>query len=274
MRAIHIYCITLIWLIPQPSASQSKEEEILFEYAVDLYQSEEYQEAADSFDSFLRNFPYSPLKGRAHFNLGLCFKSLGDIARAKATFREILEMPYNEKDGNSLMEPYALYKHHSCRILAIVALDEQNYKEAQHYIRLFDKKFPYRHFCGNEWAAYNMFKAVMTARAHAGMNRPQEAIETLVPYTFSSALASNEEVLEALETILSKTFTKEDIKAELLRGIESIKVKQRGDRTKGEITLFNVSVEIENYEVSDEPTLEHYRRTVKLNRLFKKYLSF
>ena len=258
------------------SVAQSKEEEIVFNYAVDLLANEKYQDAADCFAKFLADFPDSPLKGRAHFNLALSFKGLGDLTRAKAEFVEILDMPYNERDENSLMEPYTLYKHHTCRMLAAIALNEQDYQEAERYITMFDKKFPYQHFCGNEWAAYDMFKAVMLARVYAATNRSQKALETLAPYTFSNGLASNHQVLEELETIVRREFTKAEIKAELIHALESLQVKQRKGETIATVKLLNVSVEVEDYsEPSDpnEPPTEHYKRIVTSNQLFKKYIE-
>lgn len=275
MKTTHPLSIVLISLFSLPAIGQSKEEEIVFEYAVDLFQREKYQDAADSFGRFLEDFPDSPLKGRAHYNLALSFKELEDRTRAKAIFREILAMPYNERDGNSLMEPYTLYKHHSCRMLALIALDEQSYKEAEHYIKMFDKKFPYQHFCGNEWAAYKMFKAVMIARVYSGTDQPQKAIETLVPYTFSNALASNQEVLEVLEATVRREFTKDEIKAELIRAVESLQVIQANDRTTAAMMLFNVKVEVEDFYMdkeANESDLERYRRIVRSNEFFKKYL--
>jgi hypothetical protein len=160
-------------------------------------------------------------------------------------------------------------------MLASMALEEKNYQNAENYIKMFDEKFPYQHFCGNEWAAYNMFKAVMTAQVYSGMNQPQKAISTLLPYTFSNALASNEEVLKVLETTLTSQFTKEEIEAELLKAIESLQVKRRNSRTKSTMILFGVKVELDDFFMDNEPNeseLEHYKRLAASNELFRKYL--
>jgi tetratricopeptide (TPR) repeat protein len=249
---------------------------IVFDYAVDLLQNRKYQDAADSFAKFMSDFPDSPLKGRAHFNLALSFKDMGDIARARATFLEILDMPYNERDDNSLMEPYTLYKHHSCRMLAFMALDDHDYGEAERYINMFDKKFPYQHFCGNEWSAYNMFKAVMLARVYFATNRSQKAIETLVPYTFSDALASNQSVLEELDTVVRHEFTTAQIKAEFTHALQSLQLKKRKHGTTATITLFNVDAEVEDYSDptgSNEALIQRYKEIVTANELFKRYLE-
>ena len=276
MKTLYQLFAILFAFSPVSSVAQAKEEKIVFEYAVDLFQNAKHQEAADSFKKFMADFPKSRLKGRAHFNLALSFRALGDTARAKATFHEILEMNYNEKDENSLMEPYTLYKHHSCRMLALIALNEHDYTAAERYIEMFDKKFPYQHFCGNEWAAYNMFKAVMLARVYTGTNRFEKALQALVPYTFSDALASNQEVLEELEVILRREYTKPEIKAELLNAIESLQVTQKKNRTVATITLFKTNVEVEDYafeKESKESALEHYKKVVMSNEFFKKYLE-
>lgn len=276
MKALHQLLAILFAFSPVFTVAQGKEEKIVFEYAVDLFQNEKHQEAANSFKKFMADFPKSRLKGRAHFNLALSFRALGDTARAKVTFHEILQMGYNEKDENSLMEPYTLYKHHSCRMLALMALDEHDYTAAERYIEMFDKKFPYQHFCGNEWAAYDMFKAVLLAKVYTGTNRFEKAVKTLVPYTFSDALASNEKVLEELEVIVRREYTKPEIKAELINAIESLQVTQKKDRTIATITLFKTNVEVEDYfleKETNESAVEHYKKLVMSNGFFKKYLE-
>ena len=97
-----------------------------------------------------------------------------------------------------------------------------------------------------------------------------------MPYTFSNALASNEEVLEELEATVRRELTKDEIKAELIRAIESLQVTQANDRTTAAMMLFNVKVEVEDFYMdkeANESDLEHYRRIVRSNEFFKKYLQ-
>lgn len=270
-----LFLLTLMSFLPLISIAQSKEEEIVFEYAVDLFNEGKFQDAANSFKKFMKDFPQSELKGRAHYNIALCYTELKNYAQAKTTFLEILNEPYNEKDENSLMEPYTLYKHHACRMLAFIALDEKQYEEAEKYINLFDKKYPYQHFCGNEWAAYHMFKAVMLAKVYAGTNRVAKAIEILVPHSFENGLASNARVLDELDTIVSQNFTKEEIKAELNRALTSMAVSRKKKETIVTIKLFNVEVNVDFYWQHPEPgksAVEHYKDIIRSNPFFKKYL--
>ena len=266
------YTLLFLALLIHHVTKAQSEESMVFGYAFDLYEQQKFEDAAISLQKFLRDFPKSELKGRAHYNLAICYKDLKDNQKAKAVFQEILDQDYNERDENSLMEPYTLYKHHSCRALASMALEEKNYKEAEKYIHLFDKKYPYQHFCGNEWSAYDMYKAVMLAKVYEATNRTDQAMKELIPYIFSNALASNEGVLEELSTILDKHFTKADIRAEMNKAIESLTIEKKKKETIATIQLFNVNVAVEYYEDTKGDGKEFYKEIVRKSEFFKKYL--
>jgi hypothetical protein len=82
--------------------------------------------------------------------------------------------------------------------------------------------------------------------------------------------------LEVLEATVRREFTKDEIKAELIGAIESLQVTQANGRVTAAMTLFNVRVEIEDFYMdkeSNESDLEHYKRIVRSNEFFKKYLQ-
>src|SRR5690349_4844456 len=99
----------------------------------------------------MKEYPQSPAKDDAHFNIGYIQFNLRQYKEAASTFHEILNMSYNELADNSLMEPYKLYKHNSARYLAEISLEVKEWKDAERYIHMYDKEYPYQHFCGNEW---------------------------------------------------------------------------------------------------------------------------
>ena len=248
-------------------------DEVFFETAVQQFEEEYYAGAAEEFDAFLMKFPKSPLLGRAHYNLALSHFQLANYQTAKKLFLQILDQPYNEQDENSLMEPYTLYKHHSCRTLAEIALKEKDYNTAEKYIRMFDKEYPYQHFCGNEWSAYDMYKAVMECKVYEGKGETKKAMQALLPYIFSDALASNEEVVRKLLHLLEANFTEEQNRQEFARALASLEVKEKKKDPRAIIELYGVKVPVIDYFYDSKTSpREHFQQKVKEHELFQKFL--
>ncbi len=239
-----IFLAAMLLLRSTIALNQSKEEQVVFDYAGSLYEEEKYAEAAQRFAKFMTDFPKSPIKPRAHFNLAISYLALDDLERAKATFEEILNESYDDRDANDLMEPYTLYKHHSCRHLAMIALRQKNYDDAEKFIGMFDKKYPYQHFCGNEWAAYDNYKAVMLAKVYANTGRAQKAMETLVPYMFYNGLASNQNVINAMIEVLEQHFNQDEVRARLMQALASVRISRNKHETSAVIRLFDVNVNV------------------------------
>lgn len=272
------FMVVLILCVIQPVRAQDDEpqteDEILFEQAVQHFADTDYTRAAEEFETFISKFPKSPLLGRAHYNLGLTHFRLLNYITAEKVFRQILDEPYNERDENDIMEPYTLYKHHSCRMLAEISLAVEDYKKAERYIYMFDKVYPYQHFCGNEWSAYDMYKAVMLAKAYEGQGETKKAMEELLPYIFSNALASNEEVLRELSHLLEAIYTKEENREEFTRALASLEVKETKKQTRAFIQLYGVKVEVEDYfyDMETNGSKDYYHGKLKEHELFKRFL--
>jgi tetratricopeptide (TPR) repeat protein len=254
-------------------AQPRTEDEIAFEKAVGHFEEQYYSGAAEEFEAFLVKFPNSPLLGRAHYNLALTHFNLGNYYTAKKLFHQILDQPYNEQDENSLMEPYTLYKHHSCRQLAEIALIEKDFNAAERYIRMFDKEYPYQHFCGNEWSAYRMYKAVMQGKVHQGKGETKKAMQILLPYIFSDALASNEEVLRELSHLLEAQFTYEQNQQEFSRALATLEVKENKKNRKATIELYGVKVDVEDYFLDATTDAKvYFENKLREHELFRKFL--
>jgi tetratricopeptide (TPR) repeat protein len=249
-----------------------------FDEAYKFYEDGDLENALVTFYEFMRVYPESHLVARAHFNIGCVSRELKRVEGAKAAFLEILDKEYDEMDPNSLMEPYALYKHHSCRHLAEIFLEEKNYKEAEKYIQHFDKVYPYQHFCGNEWAAYDIYKATMEARVLEGKQKHERAIAVLLPEIFENGLASNDYLLDELIGILNRHFTNDEIQGELRNALSSLKVesKKRGDVAT--IKLYGHDIVVNEYYFAEEnigliTRADKYRALVLSNKLFKTFIA-
>lgn len=253
-------------------------DEAQFEKAYAFYENGDFRSAASEFRKFMVEYPASPLVARAHFNVGFISYRLNDYGTAKMILEEILTKPYNERDSNDIMEPYMLYKHRTARLLAEIALQEKDYDAAEEYIEIFDKKYPYQHFCGNEWSAYHNYVAVMRARVYEGTNQTQKALEILLPYIFDDGLSSNENVLDQLIGLLSKNYSKESIREELTLSLASLEVTKSKDEETAIVMLFGVKVEVRGYFPDEKRGKkstsrdEYYKKMIKENRLFTTFL--
>jgi tetratricopeptide (TPR) repeat protein len=247
-----------------------------FEAAGELYEEKKFAESALAYLRIMKDYPDHELKPRAHFNLAICYRELQDTVNAKRTFLEIVDEDYNEHDANDIMEPYALYKHHACRNLASIALAEKNYEEAEKYIHFFDKRYPYQHFCGNEWAAYHIFKDVMLAQVYEGQHKPAEAVKALAPHLFYNGLAGNGYALELLSGILERNFTGSEVKAMFQDAYNSLSIKKVKRDEVAELAFYGVTITLDEYFLDErkknEDLLTAYQRMVRTHELFLKYL--
>src|SRR5262245_45014135 len=154
MKTVHFAIGSCIVVVLYTHAQNEKKrrgpEQKQFEKAYAYFDDGDLSGAILEFRKFMEEYPQSHMVPRAHYNVAYISYQLKDYGTAKMIFREILTKPYKEHDSNNLMEPYTLYKHRSSRHLAEIAILEKDYELAEEYIEMFDKKYPYEHFCGNE----------------------------------------------------------------------------------------------------------------------------
>lgn len=257
------------------AAQDPTSDEKAFEKAIALWEEEKLYDALDAFRAFMVNYPESSLVARAHFNVGYAHFALGDLRDASSVFKEILSMEYNELDSNNLMEPYMLYKHNSARYLAEISLEVKEWDDAEKYIQMFDEKYPYQHFCGNEWAAYYIMKSTMDARLHEGQGKIDLAVQDLVPHIFYNGLASNREALSLLKELLRRNYSQSEISQELESALASIKIVKREKEQDGFLTLYGKDIRIREYSV-DTRGLSYeagLQKIVRSNPVFVAFLG-
>lgn len=283
---IIIWTLLTICIQANGQKKEQTEEQKLFDKAFELHEDEELDSALIVFRQFRTQYPNSELSPRVHYNIGYILNEQGKKDEAKTVFKEVLASNYNEKDpgGRGLMGPqYALYKHFSCEQLADIYITEKNYVEAEKYVRLFDKKYPYEHFCGNELTAYQIFKSRSYAKVYDGQGKTDEAIKQLIPHIFYTGLADDDELIKDLILLLDKRYKTDDIKSELIKSISTLKIidsKKRGEIAT--IELYGLKINVNEYALYDlnNPDFEmneklegqeKYLKAIRTNELFKQY---
>jgi len=240
------------------AVSDTTAEQRKFDRAYELWEEEPLM-ALTAFKEFIAQYPESPLLPRAKFNLGSLQFRYGQDSAAHATLNDVLAGEYNERDENSLMEPYTLYKHRACRILAELSLRRHEFREAARYVHLFDEVYPYQHFCGNEWQAYHYYRDWMKARIKDGTGKFSDAIQILVPDIAYTGLAGNNYIVDYLDKILNEHYSTDQIKAEIQHGLSTTSVKKKKGYKTTTVKLFGASVIFDEYD------------DVKSNKFIAKY---
>ncbi len=224
--------VFLLLMISTSGTSQKPVE--LFEQAVDFYNDGELDSALFIFQKlYTKGKGDETLVAKAHYNMGDIFMEKKDYKNAKKVFMEILDANYNEMDegglGSGIMgEPYALYKNNCCKNLAKIALEEKDYKKALEYTELFNKVYPYRHFCGNEISANEIYVAYTYARCYLGLGDTLRAISSLLPECFYNPYASNQHVQEMAAKLICKQYNGIDVMQSLEQSIELISFREFG----------------------------------------------
>jgi tetratricopeptide (TPR) repeat protein len=196
------------------------------------------------------------LIAKSYYNMAFIHFGNEEYDKARLIFENILDSDFDEMDkggrGEGVMaELYALYKNNSCKHLAEIALEEKNYARALYYTELFDKIHPYKHYCGNEYAANDIYVAYTYARCYDGLGKRDKAIATLLPLSMYNGLAHNGNLVHFADSLIKMRYSKVEIRLELEKAVASIHIKKK--RIRGQLTdqyyttIFGTSTRLYGY---------------------------
>jgi hypothetical protein len=228
---------------------------------------EYYQELIDSFPK--SNLFFRTLNNKGFIELALDYKN-----EATKTFLMIIESKAEDKEkggiGTGLMaEPYANYKNRASKTLAEIFIKDRSFQEALNYLEL-TQKYPYRHFCGNEYAADEIYMCELYAKCYLGLKNNKKAIEVLLPNLIENGLANNSEIVELTFRTLIQQYSKEELKIKFKQAfanyaIEKIK-KNDYEYEKYYITFLGVKIELPSWELENtKPEKRQYIIDIILN---------
>lgn len=246
---------------PNDTIDITNEEKIQRNFAIEIKENVLNKVIRD-YEELIKEFPKSKLIFRALNNKGFAELELKDYKNAQVTFQKILKSEANDKEkggiGSGIMgEPYANYKNRASKILADLELKNGNYQEALNYLDE-TKKFPYRHFCGNEYAADEIYMAVMYAKCYLGLNQYEKAYDILLPNIIENGLASNSEIITISIDALLKNYKKEELKIQFencFKNVFAEKVKSnKNEYTTYNINFLNRKIQLESWKLNSEMT--------------------
>lgn len=198
---------------------------------------EYYQELIDS-------FPKSNLLFRALNNKGYIELDLDERKQAKKTFLKIINSQADDKEkggvGSGIMgEPYANYKNRAAKALAGICITDSAYNEALGFLEL-TKKFPYRHFCGNEFAADEIYMATMYGKCYIGKKNYPAAYAALLPIIMPNGLAGNSQLVHLAYEALLVNYSKADLKKHFEKAVAECKI-ENGDPVQGISSSYSIN---------------------------------
>lgn len=261
-----------------------------FERAYKLSEEEKYDSALYLFTSiYNRGIGNPELIAKSYYNMASIYLELKDTLNAKRIFNNIIHADVDDMDRGGIgkgwmAEPYALYKNRSCNILASLALQDKDYVKALKYVEMADKEYPYVHFCGNEYAANDIYMATMYAKCYAGLGEIDRALKTLMPHCINNGLASNSYLVEQLCGLLKQKYSREELKQEINTALSGIYVREtkHSDFTDSIYCakIFNTEFKLGNYSyyydykrASNFNGIELYREQFKESEFVKKLLQ-
>lgn len=189
------------------------------------FEEEKYDEALKGYQYIIENHRKNELYPRAFYNVGYIHFIQKKYDKAIPIFKKILESNFNEKEnlgGGIMADPYTNYRHRASEILSEIYYAKKKYDTALHYFALSDTRYPYLHFCGNEYASNDVHTSLRYADIYQKLNQPKKAIEKLLPTVFIT-LADNSKVVEELEKLLAD---KKALKQELDNSLSKIYSKK------------------------------------------------
>lgn len=221
----------------------------LFEQANTFLYHKEYGKSLSLYEKIKKKYWWKhSLYSKASYNIGYIYYLQKDHQNAKKVFQKILKSHFYELDAGGkgygiMQEPYALYKYNSSKNLAEIALIEENYVDALKYTELFDKKYPYQHFCGNEMYWNSLYTAMMYGAIYRKLGQKDSALSHLLPLVIECGLGSNKNLVNLTIEILQENYSEDEIKRELIKAENSIYDENPSDWTWTTL-FFNHKIEI------------------------------
>ncbi|KKP52836.1 MAG: hypothetical protein UR43_C0010G0027 [candidate division TM6 bacterium GW2011_GWF2_33_332] len=216
--------IIIFWMLNCFSVFSQKMPSDYFDEGVKFMGSEKTKEAILSFKYIVDNHPRNELYPRAFYNLGYIYYQDKQYGNAKQIFKSILNSMFNEKEalgGDIMADPYTNYRHRAAILLHQIYYDTKDYDSSLYYLALSDTAYPYLHFCGNEYAANEVFMSLRYADVYEKLGNLTKAKQALLKSVFVN-LADNTKVIEELKRLFEKEKGEKGLKKELEKALENI----------------------------------------------------
>ncbi len=229
-------------------------------YDVFKNEKEEILELAfDQFAKIIQDYPDSELYHKSLYNLAH-ISSLLNYEEDEIKYLEmILSANVNDRENSGrsgiMSNPYTNFKNEASKKLTEIYINKRNYKTALEYKKL-NEKYPLQHFCGNAFAADEIYNAKQYAKIYNGIGKNKKALSYLLPHIFNNGLANNSGLIDLTIESLKKNFDQSLIKKDFEKSISEVysKIEKdgKGEHTYYFIKYFNIEIGVPSWNLSFE----------------------
>jgi len=208
--------------------------------------------AFDQFNEIVTNHSNSELYHKALYNLAQ-ISSILDYEEDEIKYlKMILESNADDKENSGrsgiMSNPYANFNNEASNRLSEIYIKKGNYNKALEYTHL-SEKYPFQHFCGNAFAANEIYKAEKYGRIYDGLGDTNKALGYLLPELFNNIFASNSDLVKLTYKTLKNRHSLDLIKSTFNNSIENYySKKDENNYNFYFIKYFNIEIEISNWD--------------------------
>lgn len=237
--------------------------------------------ALEQFEKVIEEYPNSKLYYKSLYNLAH-INSLMDYEENEIKYlKMILSSNADDKENSGrsgiMANPYANFKNEASKRLTEIYIKKGNYKTALEYKKV-NEKYPLQHFCGNAFAADEIYNAKQYAKIYIGIGENEKALNYLLPHIFNNDLASNSDLVDLTIEILKKYFNQSQIKKDFENSISALYSKTEKNKndewTNYYIKYFDTEIEIPNwnlrFEKDTEKTKLELEKVIRESEFYKK----
>ncbi|MGH1339510.1 MAG: tetratricopeptide repeat protein [Aureispira sp.] len=253
----------------------SKEQEAEWK-ALEQQRMEGLEQALSYFEQLIEHYPSSRLLHRARNNTALIYREIGQEEQAIYYKKNLNSKADDNEDGGVgigiMAEPYALYKNRACKQLAEIFLQQKQYRRALQYMSK-TRKYPYQHFCGNEYIAEAHYKNIFYVKCYTGLKQPKKALSYCLPYAINQFSEENNIFARLAATLLREQYDRTYLLEALEQAINTAYVEMKNGLEWYFIDYMGEQIEISFFTVKEEETLAEAVRAVVESTYFYELLK-
>lgn len=237
--------------------------------------------AFEQFEKVIEDYPNSTLYHKSLYNLAHISSLMNYEEDEIKYLKMILASDANDKENSGrsglMANPYANFKNEASNRLTEININKGEFDKALEYKKI-NETYPLQHFCGNAFAADEIYNAKQYAKIYIGLGDKQKALDYLLPHIFNNELASNSSLVELTINFLKDNYSQEKLRTDFENSTKNIysKIEKNGDNewTNYYIKYFDSEIEIPSwslsFETDNEKTKSELEKTIKESEFYKK----
>lgn len=237
--------------------------------------------AFEQFEKVIEDYPNSKLYHKSLYNLAHISSLMNYEEDEIKYLKMILASDANDKENSGriglMANPYANFKNEASNRLTEININKGEFDKALEYKKI-NETYPLQHFCGNAFAADEIYNAKQYAKIYIGLGDKQKALDYLLPHIFNNGLANNSSLVDLTIDFLKENYSQEKLITDLKESTKNIysKVEKNGDNewTNYYIKYFDSEIEIPSwslsFETDNEKTKSELEKTIKESEFYKK----